>query len=182
MKATLRFASLASLSFVFLTINAHPLEELLNARTLRNRAEEDSIFSWVRNYAALGDSYAAGIGIGQLRKEKDAYDCSRYDGGYPEKVQEAVQSNVYEYIACSGDTTKEVLEKQLGKLSQPQYDLITMSAGGNDVGFSDVLKACIFLNNGVSYPNFCSNAALTIYRKGLVILLWKRLKTLSARI
>src|ERR1700760_2612852 len=34
--------------------------------------------SWVRKWAAIGDSYASGLGSG-IRLD---YGCSRYDGGY----------------------------------------------------------------------------------------------------
>ncbi|KAF2116938.1 glycosyl hydrolase family 71-domain-containing protein [Lophiotrema nucula] len=121
-------------------------------------------FSWANRYAAIGDSYAAGIGIGALRTESDAYDCSRYDGAYPLKVQQIVQAKNFLFTACSGDTTVDMISKQIYKLGAiprtpgDYYDLITVSAGGNDVGFSDVLKACVFLPTS---PAKCTDALAT---------------------
>lgn len=39
-----------------------------NVPTLNDRWD----FGWVRSYAAVGDSYAAGIGVGDLSSEDDA--------------------------------------------------------------------------------------------------------------
>src|SRR4051812_47353361 len=40
-------------------------------------------FSWVQKWAALGDSYAAGIGAG---KSLGSSSCSRYDASYPSYI------------------------------------------------------------------------------------------------
>jgi lysophospholipase L1-like esterase len=149
MKTAFRLASLASLALILPALNAHPQPRRLHSR------DEDIIYadeySYIKSYAALGDSYAAGIGVGKLRTESDAYRCSRYDGGYPERIQDTIQAETYKFVACSGDTSKDILEKQFKQLGDgAKFDLITMSAGGNDVGFSDVLKACILIPNGVS--------------------------------
>jgi hypothetical protein len=101
-------------------------------------------YSWVKRYAAIGDSFAAGIGVGNLEGAKDAKECSRYTGGYPNKMQEEIQAGEYQFLACSGAVSKDMTEKQVPQLKD-KYDLITISAGGNDVGFSDVLEACLFL-------------------------------------
>jgi lysophospholipase L1-like esterase len=84
-----------------------------------------------------------------LEKASDAKECSRYTGGYPNKVQSVVRAKEYQFLACSGATSKDVIDKQVPQLKD-KYDLITISAGGNDVGFSDVLKACLFLPKPVS--------------------------------
>ncbi|KAI9766948.1 MAG: hypothetical protein M1840_006245 [Geoglossum simile] len=49
----------------------------------------------------------------------------------------------FEFIACSGATSADVLSKQVPQLSSG-YNLITLSAGGNDVGLASILNACIF--------------------------------------
>ncbi|KAH7109411.1 glycosyl hydrolase family 71-domain-containing protein [Dendryphion nanum] len=117
-------------------------------------------FRWVESYLAMGDSFAAGIGVGEVRPESDAYGCSRYSGAYPLKVQEAIQSPNFVFTACSGDKSTDIIKNQFSKawyigpgLTQVRtFDLVTMSAGGNDVGFSDVLKGCLFLPTSVSIP------------------------------
>lgn len=49
----------------------------------------------------------------------------------------------FEYLACSGATSPEILASQVSEMGTG-YDLITVSAGGNDVGLSDILNACVF--------------------------------------
>ncbi|KAF2106706.1 SGNH hydrolase-type esterase domain-containing protein [Lophiotrema nucula] len=100
-------------------------------------------FTMIKNYAAIGDSFAAGIGVGDLRPEASAKDCSRYTGAYPLKIQEAVQAKDFQFTACSGDVSKEI--KEQAKKLKRGLNLVTVSAGGNDAGFSEVLKRCIFL-------------------------------------
>lgn len=115
---------------------------------LVRRAGEDIVpsfdYSWIKRYAALGDSFAAGIGVGDRLSGGDAKACSRYEGGYPNKIQAEVKAQDYQFLACSGAVTQDMIQKQVPQLSG-KYDLITISGGGNDVGFSDVLKACLFL-------------------------------------
>jgi GDSL-like lipase/acylhydrolase family protein len=100
--------------------------------------------SWIKKWAAVGDSYAAGLGSG-LRVE---YGCSRYDGGYPSLINQDDRlgnssNRTFQYIACSGLKSTEILAKQVPHLKDG-LDLITISAGGNDVALGDVLDSCIF--------------------------------------
>ncbi|KAF2488266.1 SGNH hydrolase [Lophium mytilinum] len=156
-----RLARWAFLCPILPAVFAHPLDsqafELMARDGLPN-----TDFSWVKSFVALGDSYAAGIGIGELTGDSDASACSRYTGAYGLKMKDIIQPNSFQFLACSGDLGKDVVSKQLPKL-QPvyfsltpaQHDLITVSAGGNDVGFSDVLEACLFLPKP---PSACTDA------------------------
>ncbi|ORX98683.1 SGNH hydrolase-type esterase domain-containing protein, partial [Clohesyomyces aquaticus] len=99
---------------------------------------------WLRYWAALGDSYAAGIGAGS-RVDKD---CARYDRSYPYlmSIDDRLGTNQYrdwKNFACSGATTEDVVEKQIPNLAKVQ-DVVTLSAGGNDVGLSTILNNCVF--------------------------------------
>jgi hypothetical protein len=49
----------------------------------------------------------------------------------------------FQYLACSGSTSPQALKTQVPKL-QSGLELITLSSGGNDVGLSDLLDACVF--------------------------------------
>ncbi|KAF2735138.1 SGNH hydrolase [Polyplosphaeria fusca] len=150
MKGALNLTRWASLLVSLSITSAHPFT--IATRSLQARQDGGDMdewdFSWVKSYAAIGDSFAAGIGVGERRPEQDAYDCSRYTGAYPLKVQNAIQAENFFFVACSGDTSKDIIQNQFFKLppiSNSNFDLFTVSAGGNDVGFSDVLKACVFL-------------------------------------
>ena len=86
-------------------------------------------------YAALGDSYAAGVGGGAKRGE-----CWRTSGGYPVLVARALGEDLA-HQACLGATVADVERDQLGVLG-PQTTHVSLTVGGNDVGFVPVLVAC----------------------------------------
>lgn len=86
-------------------------------------------------YVALGDSYSAGTGT-----KAKVDNCYRSQYGYP--VLLANQQGLdLDYQACSGATTSAVLDGQLGSLGTSTTH-VTMTIGGNDVGFTDVLLEC----------------------------------------
>jgi hypothetical protein len=116
-------------------------------------------------YVALGDSYSAGEGLGGFEKgtdidkgtgrnqchrsAKDAYPVLR-----PAVVLPQVTSRAF--YACSGATSKDMMSlppqkgdgRQVGQPQQtatvgPQTQYITLSAGGNDVGFGDLGLGCV---------------------------------------
>ncbi|PWY82996.1 SGNH hydrolase [Aspergillus heteromorphus CBS 117.55] len=102
--------------------------------------------TWIGSWAAVGDSYTAGIGSGDLYSEKQAdYDCSRYDLSYPSLLQHALgpQAKEFQYVACSGARTGDIFD-QVNKL-YGNLDLVVLTAGGNDLCLSDIIKTCIFL-------------------------------------
>ena len=102
---------------------------------LTRRADEDPThFGWIKRWAALGDSFTAGIGSGNLfSQQKGDYDCSRYDHSYVALANNAFGPSVeeFQYIACSGDKSVEIFE-QVSKI-KGTLDLIMLTAGGNDL-------------------------------------------------
>ncbi|MFD2419284.1 SGNH/GDSL hydrolase family protein [Amycolatopsis pigmentata] len=94
------------------------------------------------NYAALGDSYAAGVGAGGTAVDaSDPNKCLRNTNAYPELYAKA-NSATLDFQACSGATTATVLKDQLGKLSS-STNLVSITVGGNDVEFTDVVTQCV---------------------------------------
>lgn len=101
---------------------------------------DPSDFSWVKRWAAVGDSYTAGIGSGaplgnyltEQPGETDWY-CARYDTSYPVIVNNALGPSVenFQFEACSGDRTGGVYN-QIKALSG-NLDLVMLTAGGNDL-------------------------------------------------
>ncbi len=89
-------------------------------------------------YVALGDSYSSGVGTRVFYEESG--ECKRSPDAYGPKVA-AADSYTLSFQACSGATTKEVNEKQLGTLSSSTA-LVTITIGGNDAGFSNVIINC----------------------------------------
>lgn len=102
--------------------------------------------SGIQSLAAVGDSYLSGIGAGTKLSGSDASTCSRYDGSYGYLLNQQIggsSTRKFDFLACSGATSSEVLTKQVSAL-QGNIQAIILSAGGNDVGLSDVLETCIF--------------------------------------
>ena len=56
------------------------------------------------------------------------------------------------FIACSGAVMQDVSAYQVPNIQQ-NNDMITLSIGGNDVGFEAILDACIFQSSGSSTQN-----------------------------
>lgn len=89
-------------------------------------------------YVALGDSYASGVGTGAYLD--DGSGCQRSSFAYPSLVAKA-RGYALRFRACSGATTSHVAASQLGALSgSTRY--VTLSVGGNDAGFAQVLTTC----------------------------------------
>ena len=107
--------------------------------------------------AALGDSYSSGEGAGDYKAGTDsAHGCHRSQHAWALQLQKYVAnhdvtltSNEY-FIACSGAVSKSLKSSFKGQQPQvtalqhllPQPALVTMTIGGNDLGFSDVLEDC----------------------------------------
>ncbi|KAF2113969.1 SGNH hydrolase-type esterase domain-containing protein [Lophiotrema nucula] len=108
--------------------------------------------------AAIGDSYAAGIGAGN---EVD-WSCSRYDGSYPSLValQLGVDPKVqqFTYTACSGAVISGVVDQAKSLSGGQQY--IIISAGGNDADLVGILNSCVYsFYAGLHHPSCESKLA-----------------------
>ncbi|MEU6502762.1 SGNH/GDSL hydrolase family protein [Streptomyces californicus] len=91
-------------------------------------------------YVALGDSYSSGVGAGDYLS--DSGDCRRSTNAYPYLWQAANSPASFDFVACSGATTSSVASSQLGVLNG-STSLVSVTAGGNDVGFADVMQDCV---------------------------------------
>jgi len=89
-------------------------------------------------YVALGDSYSSGVGSRVFYEESGS--CKRSPEAYGPKVA-AAKGYELSFQACSGAKTTDVNEKQLGTLSAGT-SLVTITIGGNDAGFSNVIINC----------------------------------------
>lgn len=107
-------------------------------------------------YVALGDSYASGEGLAPYEAGTDTADnrCHRsVDDSYPEQLEGGTKRAFDRATsrACSGAITASVLGTlpgsdvgpQVGFLT-PRTRTVTMTIGGNDVGFVPVLRDCIY--------------------------------------
>jgi lysophospholipase L1-like esterase len=87
---------------------------------------------------ALGDSYASGVG--SYVYYDDGTECYRSPFAYPSLLAGATGLPLT-LAACSGATTDDVLLEQVGSMTATT-GFVTITVGGNDVGFRDVVTAC----------------------------------------
>ncbi|MFJ4868949.1 SGNH/GDSL hydrolase family protein [Streptomyces sp. NPDC088757] len=91
-------------------------------------------------YVALGDSYSSGVGAGSYLS--DSGSCQRSSKAYPSLWAAANAPASFAFTACSGATTSTVRSGQLTPLNS-STTLVSVTAGGNDVGFADVMQTCV---------------------------------------
>lgn len=119
-------------------------------------------------YVALGDSYAAGPLI-PLQGGRPA-GCLRSSRNYPSVLATSAGADLVD-VSCSGATTDDLTDPQPVQPSPnpPQLDaldgsedLVTLTIGGNDIGFADIIQRCVT----VSSTNLAGAACRDSYRKG----------------
>jgi lysophospholipase L1-like esterase len=89
-------------------------------------------------YDALGDSYASGYGV-------PPYDgpCGRSRSAYAVQLDGRMKLDLDDFVACAGATTTSLVSGgQLGALDG-DTDLVTLTVGGNDIGWSSAVTACL---------------------------------------
>jgi lysophospholipase L1-like esterase len=100
-------------------------------------------------YVALGDSYTASPLTGTNAGPPPG--CFRSVNNYPHLTATALGAQLTD-VSCSGATTKEFSTAQQtdAGANPAQYaalakdtKLVTVGIGGNDIGFSDIVKACL---------------------------------------
>jgi lysophospholipase L1-like esterase len=90
------------------------------------------------NYVALGDSYSSGVGTGG---PYSGGGCQRSSTAYPQLWANSHAPSSFTFAACSGAKTGDVLSGQVGSVPA-NATLVTISIGGNDAGFTDVITTC----------------------------------------
>lgn len=104
-------------------------------------------------YVALGDSYSSGEGAYSEEDEKaplneGAAGCRRSRESYVTAIEKAYRFvGGVQFWACGGATTWSFLRGQGGRPPQVErvtssVGLVTLTLGGNDAGFTPVLRTC----------------------------------------
>ena len=119
------------------------------------------------NYGALGDSYSAGENGVPNDQRPDPFEgryldkeCRRWTMSYPFLIAGSPIYSSFGFYACTGAVTSDIyipagtgvfngqssslhtLNSGLRLGSQQNVDMVTITIGGNDLGFSDVLIDC----------------------------------------
>lgn len=105
-------------------------------------------------YVALGDSYAAGVGLDPATGSPVA-GCLQSEANYPHTVAAELGLSLVD-VSCSGAETKNLIARQQKTsdgTAPPQSDalsdsteLVTITIGGNDLGFIDLAGSCVALS------------------------------------
>ena len=93
-------------------------------------------------YDALGDSYASGYGVPPYTAT-----CGRSDAAYPVQLDGRKHIALDDFVACAGATTLTVVSGGQLEALNSQTDLVTISAGGNDTGWSTAVVACLLYDD-----------------------------------
>jgi lysophospholipase L1-like esterase len=105
-------------------------------------------------FVALGDSYAAGSLIPASPVGSPA-GCLRSTHNYSGDVQAAIRAGRYVDVACTDATTADMTRPQdtVAGTNRPQFDalsardsVVTITIGGNDIGFKSILATCVALS------------------------------------
>lgn len=103
-------------------------------------------------YTALGDSYAAGPLI--PNQSLNPLGCLRSDHNYAHLTASAKSLTLTD-VSCSGATTNDMTEAQNVEPgpNPPQFNglgsgtnIVSLTIGGNDIGFTEILENCITWN------------------------------------
>jgi lysophospholipase L1-like esterase len=90
------------------------------------------------SYVALGDSYSSGVGTRTYYD--DGTSCDRSPDAYGPLIA-AKKGYSLSFEACGGATTSDVISGQLAPLNS-STSLVTITIGGNDAGFGNVMEDC----------------------------------------
>lgn len=171
-----------NLNFSLDAANCKPQKVITTLPTQTPPTSSGTVISQ-KTYASLGDSVAAGLGLGGTPTDP----CGRSAAAYSSTVASALQMRVANY-ACSGATAGDLVTQQHVSGPNPSAqltqafrngtpDLITITAGANDAHWADFIKACYASNCATNANTQLANAFLV----GLQAKLYVALSSIYAR-
>jgi lysophospholipase L1-like esterase len=87
----------------------------------------------------LGDSYASGYGVAPSFTTP----CGRSDAAPATSIDGRMRLALDDFAACAGARTTDLVPQgQIAALG-PDTDVVTLSIGGNDIGWSSTVVACL---------------------------------------
>jgi lysophospholipase L1-like esterase len=111
---------------------------------------------------ALGDSYSSGEGTFNYDSHHQAQLCHRGPDAWPRRLQQrAFNIRTINHVACTSAKTGDLLAAdyksnppQIPSTPDANIELVTLTVGGNDVGFSGIIKKCV-----KPWPESCAKVA-----------------------
>jgi hypothetical protein len=110
------------------------------------------------NYVAMGDSYSSGVGTGSYTLDGA---CKRSIYAYPYLFAQKHSMGSFDFVACSGAKTSDLIAKQLPYLNATT-NLVTMTIGGNDIGFANLIEQCTLSDCTSALVNTTANLGSTL--------------------
>jgi PKD repeat protein len=118
-------------------------------------------------YVALGDSFSSGEGVPPFSSSNS---CHRSTAAYSQLIIKSGLPHIptkVDFWACSGSRSDDFYKPNHDTNEPPQLDrlgddvgLVTLTIGGNDVGFADILSWCLYVDPGRVFggnPTFVRN-------------------------
>jgi len=153
---------LTTSSIVFALVASTLVSSLGEPHLITTVAAASSVPSRPIRWLAAGDSYSSGEGLPDVSEPT----CQRADqraGHTSEAWAKVAQGKLppnfriapgegatggFDFVACTGAVTDDLFNNNNNKLEwtfgdNSKFDLVTFSFGGNDVGFDQILKACL---------------------------------------
>ncbi|HEX9338706.1 MAG TPA: SGNH/GDSL hydrolase family protein [Pseudonocardiaceae bacterium] len=102
-----------------------------------------------QHYVALGDSYASGPFI--PNQSPNPVGCARSDHNYASDLARSLGIPTLVDVSCGGAVSADMTQAQSVPLGSnpPQFnaltantDLVTVTIGGNDIGFTSIIETC----------------------------------------
>ncbi|MDO5504279.1 MAG: SGNH/GDSL hydrolase family protein, partial [Actinomycetia bacterium] len=125
-------------------------------------------------YLALGDSYASGLGAWSY--DTKTWSCRQSSKAYA-KLLAAQKGWTLDFKACMGHTSTQVKGQLASVTTAQNVRYVTVSAGGNDLGFGGVLGTC-----GTKNTAACKTAINNAFSTSKVSALKTNLNSLYAEI
>ena len=109
-------------------------------------------------YAALGDSYSSGVGTGSYTLDSA---CKRSVYAYPYLWTQKHAGTTLSFVACSGAKTSDLLASQIQAVTS-STTLVTMTIGGNDIGFASLIQQCTLSDCSAALDSTRANLDATL--------------------
>jgi len=109
-------------------------------------------------YAALGDSYSSGVGTGSYTLDAG---CKRSVYAYPYLYAQKHPGTSLTFVACSGARTSDLLATQIQAVTSTTT-LVTMTVGGNDIGFANLIYQCTLSDCSTALDTTRANLEATL--------------------
>ncbi len=158
-----------TLSVLVMTLGIWP-QRVIGSYELTSFSQRSFASQLSSSYAALGDSYSSGQGNGSYYQGTNTPTdrCHRSPVAYDPELAAKYHVGSFSFVACSGAVTADLFASNHMYPSEPaqltslttKTSAVTLTIGGNDVGFAQILAACVW---GIGYgaPGCSHNPAVT---------------------